>query len=260
MAGTMYPPESIYNLIPREEVKFEKPPRYMSRFREQVKLEKQTNKAPNKTMGPAKVEVPSPEKYLHKHSKEVKSTAKKNVFDSVDEFKPRKPRVPPKSDKPLMGIHTKKDFVKTNAIESIMAVPRKPQPIYVDTKKGDKHLMEKSGLVPKYLKKKDYGQTPEYLLQMQEEVKRAQEEYDKYVQECMKQGAMKQLSDEERKSILEGLKRNWDDLHHQYQGLSVITDTTPKKYRKERLELEMKHLERDIDLIERYKTIYIASN
>ena len=53
-----------------------------------------------------------------------------------------------------MGIHTRKDFVKTNAIENIMAVPKKPQPIYVDTKKGDKHPMENSGLVPKYLKKK----------------------------------------------------------------------------------------------------------
>lgn len=30
MAGTMYPPESIYNLIPREEVTFEKPPRYVN--------------------------------------------------------------------------------------------------------------------------------------------------------------------------------------------------------------------------------------
>lgn len=34
-------------------------------------------------------------------------------------------------------------------------------------------------------------------------MKRAQEEYDNYVQECMKQGAMKQLSDDERKDILE---------------------------------------------------------
>ncbi|XP_063062235.1 enkurin [Engraulis encrasicolus] len=261
MAGTTYPSESIYNLIPREEVKIIKPPRYMSKFREQMKLEKQENKAPNKTMGPAKVEVPSPEKYLQKHSKEDRSLEKKPNTDHFEEMmKPRKPRVPSKSDKPLMGIQTKKDFVKTNAFENIMAVPKKPQPTYVDTKKGDKFPLETSGLVPKYLKKKDYGQTPEYLLQRQEEVKRAQEEYNDYVQECMKQGAMQQLSDEERKHILEGLKKNWEELHHQYQGLSVVTDTTPKKYRKERLELEMKQLEKDIDLIERYKTIYISNN
>lgn len=49
----------------------------MSKFREQVKLEKQSNKEKNKTMGPAKVEVPSPEKYLLKHSKEAKSLESK---------------------------------------------------------------------------------------------------------------------------------------------------------------------------------------
>lgn len=66
----------------------------------------------------------------------------------------RKPRIPTKSEQPLMGIHTKKDFIKTNANESIMSVPRKPQPIYADTKSGDKQLLENSGLVPKYIKKK----------------------------------------------------------------------------------------------------------
>jgi hypothetical protein len=35
-------------------------------------------------------------------------------------------------------------------------------------------------------------------------------------------------------------------------------DTTPKKYCKERL--EMKQLERDIDLIKPYKAIYITNN
>ncbi|MCJ8729019.1 hypothetical protein PDJAM_G00011670, partial [Pangasius djambal] len=106
----------------------------------------------------------------------------------------------------------------------------------------------------------DYGQTPEYLSQRQEEVRRAQEEYDHYVKERMKEGAMKQLSEEERRDILDGLKKNWDELHHQYQGLSLITDTVPKKHRKDRLESEMKQLEKDIELIERYKTIYIAKN
>jgi len=46
--------------------------RYMSKFREQVKLEKEVNKSPNKTMGPAKVDVPLATNYLQKHSKEPK--------------------------------------------------------------------------------------------------------------------------------------------------------------------------------------------
>ncbi|GAA6074285.1 enkurin-like, partial [Tachysurus ichikawai] len=62
MPRLIHPPESIYNLIPKVEVKPEKPPRYTSKFSEQVKQEKQQNKVPRKTMGPAKVETPSPEK------------------------------------------------------------------------------------------------------------------------------------------------------------------------------------------------------
>lgn len=51
---------------------------------------------------------------------------------------------------------------------------------------------------------------------------------------------------------------NWEELHHQYQGLSVVTDTAPKKARKERMEAEMKQLERDIETIEKHKIIYIG--
>ena len=63
-----------------------------------------------------------------------------------------------------------------------------------------------------------------------------------------------------RQGILDGLKKNWEELHHQYQGLSVVTDTAPKKARKERMEAEMKQLERDIETIEKHKVIYIANN
>ena len=63
---------------------------------------------------------------------------------------------------------------------------------------------------------------------------------------------------EYREVLLAGLKANWEDLHHQYQGLSVITDTAPKKARKERMEAEMKQLEKDIEMIERHQRLYIS--
>ncbi|XP_048861922.1 enkurin [Brienomyrus brachyistius] len=251
--------ESIYNLIPREEVKTEKPPRYMSKFREQVNQEKELNRAKSKTMGPPKVEVPSPEKYLLKHSKEPRLPERK-LFAYADNGKEKKPQVPSKTDKPLMGIHTQKNFIKNNAMETIAAAPKKPQAICVDTKNGDKQLLESSGLVPKYVKKKDYGQTPEYLQQRRDEVRRAQQEYDDYVRERLREGAMKQVSEEEREAVLQGLKMNWEELHRQYQGLSVVTDTALKKQRKERLEREMKQLEKDMELVEKNKIIYVAKS
>lgn len=60
--------------------------------------------------------------------------------------------------------------------------------------------------------------------------------------------------------LLQGLKKNWDELHQQYQSLSFVIDTLSKKAHKERLETAMKTLEADIDLFERFKTIYIPKH
>ncbi|KAJ8396790.1 hypothetical protein AAFF_G00013890 [Aldrovandia affinis] len=208
-------------------------------------------------MGPAKVEIPSPDKFLRKHYKEPKLSDKIVPF-SEDSLK--RMSISTRTDNSWMQTQSKKDFIKSNAIENILTPPRKPRASYAFTKNGDKQLLEPSGLVPKYVNKKDYGQTPEYLQQRKEEERRAQEEYKKYVRECLSQEATKQLSEEERLSTLQGLKKNWEEMNHRYQCLSIIMDTIPKRTRKEKLEVQMKQLERDIDLMETHQTIYIANN
>jgi ribosome recycling factor len=90
-------------------------------------------------------------------------------------------------------------------------------------------------------------------------MRRAQEEYDAYIAEHFRRGAMRHLTADERQAILQGLKKNWEEIHEQYQGISVVTDTAPKKNRKERMEAEMKQLERDIETVERHSVIYIAN-
>jgi len=248
---------SIYNLIPQQAVEEKKNPRYTSKFRQEVKKEYGNNKGDYKTMGQAKVPVPTTENYLKKHSKEPQLPPK-GEFHYVDEER-KKPNVPPKEDQPLMGLKTTKNFLTTNAVQSITQVPKKPEKIYVDTRKGDKNYLDPSGLEPRFTHKKEYGETPKYLVRRQEEMKRAQEEYNAYVAEHFRRGAMQQLSEAERQGILNGLKKNWEEIHDQYQGLSVVTDTAPKKNRKERMEAEMKQLERDIEAIERHRMIYISN-
>ncbi|KAG7280242.1 hypothetical protein CRUP_035369, partial [Coryphaenoides rupestris] len=94
-----------------------------------------------------------------------------------------------------MGLHSKKwrNFVKDNIVKVTMMEARKPKPTYVDTNRGHKELLEDSGLVAKYIKKK----------RMMEEQQRAQEEHDRHVSDRMREGAMKQLSGEEHAAILE---------------------------------------------------------
>ncbi|XP_073344845.1 enkurin [Pagrus major] len=255
MSQVVHPPESSYNLLPREEFHAQKPPRYMSKHRPAVVLEQKSSKDAMRTMGPAKVEVPPPDEYLKKHSKEPKLPEK--TQDSKEARKActvRKPAVPARTDIPIMGLRSNRDFIKT-----AIAVSMKPKPTCVDSRKGHKQLLENSGLVPKYIKKRDYGEVPEYLQQRNEEEQRAQEAYVNSVKEQREQGAMKHLSDEERQAVLEGLKKNWDELHREYQGLSLVTDTLSKKSRKERLEAALKQLETDINRFERFKTIYIPT-
>lgn len=249
--------ESIYNLIPKIQ---ERPPKfamYRSNFTSVVKQENKSNKQGSKTMGPPKVAANEPKNFLTKHSKEFKLPEKAD-FKYPDGDR-RRPAVPKHTEKPLMGLRSNKNHITTNAVENIMSVPKKPEKKFVDTRGGATHPLDPSGLTPKYVNKKEFGKTPAYLERRKAEVERAQQEYDAYVQERFQQGAMKSLTEQQRQDILDGLKKNWEELHHQYQGLSVVTDTAPKKARKERMEAEMKQLERDIETIEKHKVIYIAN-
>jgi len=249
--------ESIYNLIPKEHVEPIKESRYISKTHGTVKTESKSNRHECKTMGPAKVHTKAPVEFLKKHEKEP-VMPEKTSFAYADADRKRPP-VPKKDDLPIMGLKTTKNFITQNAVENIMSVPKKAEKNYVDTRSGDKHPLETSGLEPHFIHKKEFGQVPTYLTKRKDEIQRAQEEYDAYVAEHFRRGAMKSLSEAERQDILNGLKTNWEKLHHEYQGLSVVTDTAPKKNRKERMEAEMKQLERDIELIEKHRVIYIAN-
>merc|ERR1711881_345501 len=174
-------------------------------------------------MGPAKVLVSPPTHYLKKSNKALPDPA------PVEKKATRKPALPTEQNQPSRP--TEKDFIRTNAIENITSVPRKPKAQYCDTKDGHKNDLISSGLVPRFTMESDFGSVPEYLVRRKEETKQAQDRYDEYVAE---------------------------ELHQKFQGLSVVTDTAPKKNRKERMEAQMSQLERDIDLLERHTTIYVA--
>ncbi|XP_075996506.1 enkurin-like [Genypterus blacodes] len=257
MSDCKYPLETVYKHEHKEKVHIEKPPRYTSKFRTTVLREEKQNKCAMRTMGPANVEVPAPDKYLLKHSKEPKRPEKK-VFSAVSPKTSafRRPPVPLRTEKPLMGLKTKRDFVKTAHKDIVLKVPL---PIYADTKRGDKHLLENSGLVPKYRKKKDYGQTPRYVQQRITESLQAKEDHEKDLEEQRRKKALKQLTEEERQAILEGLKKEWTEMTRQYLTLPFRIITYATKDRKDRLEKGLKELEADIDIFEAHKFICIGN-
>ncbi|XP_025033045.1 enkurin-like isoform X1 [Python bivittatus] len=250
--------ENIYHWLPSEEEAPGRPPlRYISTFRSSIKREMQEQrKAPCQTMGIPKLEVPTPKEYLRKRSKEPKVP---KCTQDRGRKQTRKPQVPRQSDRPIMGIQSKKNFITTNVAGAIMAVAKKPLRACVDRCKGDTFLLDQSGLVQRFLKKKDFGVTPKYLKKRKKEARQVQKLSVSGQQDGLQQKGLTRLATRDRENVLAGLKENWEEINKEFQSLSVVIDTVPKKLRKEKLETEMKQLEHDISTLEKHKFVYIAS-
>jgi len=61
--------------------------------------------------------------------------------------------------------------------------------------------------LPKYLKKKNFGEVPVYIKQRQEDVKKAQDEYSSFMTDYFRRGAMREMAENERRTIIDGLKK-----------------------------------------------------
>jgi len=247
--------ESIYNLVPYERQVQEKPPMYRSSQEHHEKVPGSTFGCFGSTRlyGAGKIEkrdgaLFGPPKEELKLTR-TKKTAQKTLGGS-GEFKyqdTRRAAVPPKGERPIMGITTTKNFVTANAVEAILQAP-KPT--------GNMEL--------NYMKKEDFGKVPEYLTQVKEEIKRENEMIDRYVKEQMGEvdaapEVYEEFPEEERIDLIRCLKEKWDVVNAQYQKIThlVKLDTTGQVRRKEQLEGQLAKLEADILKLERSGTILI---
>ena len=133
-------------------------------------------------------------------------------------------------------------------------------PRFVDSPYGNSQSLTQSGMAPVHRSSKSFGRVPSYLkrywAEQREEERRWEEERRR---EEARLEAMR-LSDEERAGILEGLRANWSELHHAYQRLSLLTDTLPKKLRREQAEAQLDELERLIALVEKHTVILVSDD
>jgi len=267
--------ESIYNIIPPREVQQERLEMYRSTHNPALPPTATTfggaqtsqpacmnisGAANNKivtdkkgrTMGQPKgtlARVPSD--YMKKNN----STSKVQTLSEVkktqphllqpSELKPKlKPDVPKTSDMPVMNLVTSKNFVVANAVETILAAPKK-------VSQGAKDYLVKDdyGKVPKYLKhiKQDIDSEYEYIRQLQE-----QEDYEA-------NSMTMAMPEDERIQLIEGLKAKWESVNTEYQGATHLTvlDSAGKIYRKEKHEAHLAQIEKDIEKLNR-KGIVVA--
>lgn len=149
--------ESIYCLIPPVIEPPPKPPLYRSRYPGTVPA----NKKGTATMGPLKVQPPEPHKYLKAYTREDNKPPEPRKFSYRDACE-TKPAVPKREEKPVMGLVTSKNFITCNAVENILAVPKKTDVRQVS-----------------YMNKKGYGKVPAYLEKVKGEI---QDEYNYIMQ------------------------------------------------------------------------------
>ncbi|CAM9956683.1 unnamed protein product [Ectocarpus sp. 12 AP-2014] len=146
-----------------------------------------------------------------------------------------KPPVPRRGERPTMGLHSTKNFVTSNAVETILAVPANRHRPPID-----------------YLKKEDFGRVPDYLAQVQAEVRAENEMVEEFVREQMGISAIAkeeipEMPSEEQAELVDKLKAKWDDVNCRYQLLVHQTFfDNGRLVAKARLEKELDEIEADI--------------
>jgi hypothetical protein len=249
--------ESIYNIVPPKEIEQQKLPMYRSQHNPllpptntsfggaqtshpvcmNIAGDTRGRIVPTKagrTFGQPKGSYSSlPNNYMKKNS----STSKIQTLSEVRRSAPNllqpsslkaklKPDVPKTSDAPVMNLVTSKNFVVANAVETILAAPKK-----VTTQAKD------------YLNKDDYGKVPKYLKNIKNDIE-AEYDYIRMLQEQEEEEAASQhrtMPEEERIAILNGLKAKWEAVNTEFQGAAHLTvlDSSGKIYRKEKWESQL---------------------
>lgn len=260
----MFQEESIYNILPCKSIFPEKQKMYRSMYPSWIAPTASTfilnnTSYPNVANCGGTVEFPrgahpikgnwrnfglpkggykiNPERFIKK-GHQYKIIPPPERIRSTNEVK--KPAIVTVDEKPIMGLKSEKNYVKANAIDNILMEPRKRK-IPNDTD------------LDFYMNKKDYGRVPNYIKRAQsarqrniQENLRVKEENERY-----KAGMNKIIGNDELTELREGLIKKLTQLKAEYGRIAHRRkfDTLTTKNYKERLEMEIDQVEKDLELI-----------
>jgi len=269
--------ESIYQIIPPKPVEQERPPMHKSKHSGTMPPTASTFHTPGTTLPgtsnvdgvlPAKPvadlgartmgKVPGttrndPNSYMKKMAKTTKVQSLSEVKKTSPELLqptslavPIKPKVPRRDEAPVMNLVTSKNYVVANAVETILAAPKK----ITDGAKD-------------FLHKEDYGKVPKYLSHVKKDID-AEFEYIRQLQQAQAEANMPQIQEmdeAERLALMDGLKAKWEQVNTAYQASTHLTklDTMGKIKRKEKHEAQLAQIEKDIEKLNRKNIIVDAS-
>ncbi|KAK9829958.1 hypothetical protein WJX72_008869 [[Myrmecia] bisecta] len=240
--------ESVYNLIPPAQQVPPKPALYHSKHHgvvdpKQYEMGVKTIRKAATFGVPNGCNATSPDRFLQSHAKEPilpepskPTMTKMRIKDSV----------PKRSERPVMGLMSNKNFITCNAVETILAEPK--------GRKSQEFL---------YTQKPDFGKVPDYLQKNKSRIESEKAQVEAYLklrQQQEQDAHVSQVSEEERQQLLRHLKTKWATVNAAYQKLPFSLDTPAKQKRKENYERQLTDIEKDIRLLERGDTILVLQD
>ncbi|BDA45687.1 probable Enkurin [Coccomyxa sp. Obi] len=141
-----------------------------------------------------------------------------------------------------MGKRSSKDFVTSNALETIKAKP--PQ---VDNSEFW------------YTSKPDFGKVPGYLKRTKRQIAEERAKMDAYLAAQEQDEQAQELPQEEKEQLIRMLKLKWQQINSDFLKLPFDLDTPAKKKRKELYEAQLQQIEKDIRLLERSEKLIVMA-
>ncbi|XP_025198161.1 enkurin-like [Melanaphis sacchari] len=261
--------ENIKYLIQRPKTPVIKPPMHRSIFNKAIKRDYRLNRNCHQTMGYAEVKFNHPSKFLKKHTRIVKrpfvGNIKKSYYlGSSGALKPLLPnqKCSQQCNRSLKFRgkinNIKRNFLQENIVDVVRKVPPLPKHRVQDSRNGHIMVLDEAGLEPTYVSKKSFGKTPSYIKKINK--KNEMEKLAEVERVQAIKPPLRFLPEEERKELLKGLKANWGELYTEFLLLPMVTDSVPKINRKARIENQLNNLEKDINLLERYPSLYVCDH
>ncbi|XP_068168751.1 enkurin-like [Antennarius striatus] len=183
-------------------------------------------------MGPIAVEKPLPSNYLKKHTRENKLLLRIPASTEPRNHVLTKPPVPRRNELAPVRLHIVADFVKNNR-EKVVA--------------GAKKTSEATD--QDYRKVKGYGEIPQYLQKLKNELSQ---------QKAKPMKEDQYLPESRQKEILKELSKKWVKLQAEAKKIPCLGDKT-KQIFQEKFNEATRNLESDIKLFETGKKLFIPS-
>lgn len=131
-----------------------------------------------------------------------------------------KPDVPLRSERPVMGLRTDKNFVVANAVENTLVVPTKAAPLPQ----------------PRATDREDFGKVPRYIEEIKQDLSvRKQLIADMTSADAAFKERWSELPAGELAQLREGLQRRWDALNKEYQSKGFNNMETPSQRARQEL-------------------------